>query len=207
MEGSTKNFRVAVVGDKGVGKTTLIYQYLLDNWMTERKTAKGRIFQTTVTIDSTLIDVDIIDSEMDLAELAECNAFVLVFSTASRATFNFITSFKDHLPALPQQGRLIVLVGTQTDVDHSEVDYEHGLDLAKAMKAGYFQTSYQNRDKVDNVFSYLLRRHLCPPETWTTSETPQLRESTSLPFHLLKWIWVNIFCGGRWKSKSRVGYD
>ena len=118
---------------------------------------------------------------------------ILMFSMVSSATFGSVTAYKDLLP----QGYSIALVGTKTDMDPKVVSYEHGLHLAKAMRAGYFHVSNRDSSKVNGVFEYFLSRYLSG--LTTISPEVQVRESISVFYRRWEWIWARLVCGGRRK--------
>ena len=156
-------------------------------------TTKRRVYRTTVALNSIPIEVDIIDAKAAPFEIPECDAMIVVFSTASQATYGFV---QRHLPRLFRRGRPIVLVGTKTDVDPPEVGYEDESNLAKLVQAGYFHTTINNAQKVNELFNFAFQRHMHarPP---SKTHGPLGREAHFPLFRCFTWSRVNFVCGLR----------
>jgi len=87
-------------------------------------------------------------------------AFIIVFSQASKTTFDHVGQFKEEISRVHPEGCPIALVGTKADLRQREVSAEEVSQMADDLGAQYFNTSANDYEAAIRPFEYLARRHV-----------------------------------------------
>jgi len=167
MSGSVKERKIALMGFRSVGKSSLAIQFVEGQFVDSYDPTIENTFKKTVnvknsgTYDLLLVDTagqdeySIFPSEYSV----DIHGYVLVYSIDSRQSFNIceiihekMLDLMDDLSAVP-----IVLVGNKSDL-HNErrVTVEEGKELAKQMKAFFLETSAKENQNVGDIFNKVI---------------------------------------------------
>ncbi|PFH49232.1 hypothetical protein AMATHDRAFT_148105 [Amanita thiersii Skay4041] len=157
------NWRVAVLGDGGVGKTALAVQFTL-NCFTYDPTIEDA-YRKQLVVDNRMCFVEVIDTagQEEYATLRdqwvrEGQGFILVYSIASRATFNRLEGFRQSMRRVKRGDPIFMLVGNKSDkVQEREVSREEGAALARQFNCEFIETSAKTAQNVERVFTSLVR--------------------------------------------------
>jgi len=93
-------------------------------------------------------------------------AFALVFSLASRTTFDHLEFFQQTMLRVKRQPPIFILVGNKVDKGaEREVSRKEGEDLAEMFDCEYIETSAKTAQHVERMFFNLVRklRGVYPP--------------------------------------------
>ncbi len=146
-----------VVGDGGVGKTTLIHRYLTGNYLDQRMTVGSGFATRDIEMEGVLVTLTIWDfageERFRFLLPSYCRGAlgcILAFDLARPPTFyhldewlNLVRNNTDDIP--------ILLVGTKRDVGNNNSDMAH--DYAKLNNlVGYLETSSKIGLNVSEVF-------------------------------------------------------
>ncbi|TFY65797.1 hypothetical protein EVG20_g5294 [Dentipellis fragilis] len=135
------SWRVAVLGDGGVGKTALAVQFTLNCFVEVIDTAGQEEY-------ATLRD----------QWVREGQGFILVYSIASRATFDRLEVFRQSMMRVKRQKPIFMLVGNKCDKAYErEVSKEEGMALAKSFGCEFLETSAKTAQNVERLFTTLVR--------------------------------------------------
>jgi GTPase KRas protein len=89
---------------------------------------------------------------------SEGQGFVLVYSIASRATFERLEIFRQNMVRVKRQAPIFVLVGNKCDKTYErEVSREEGAALARQFGCEFLETSAKTAANVERLFSDLVR--------------------------------------------------
>ncbi|KAK7047531.1 hypothetical protein VNI00_006297 [Paramarasmius palmivorus] len=185
-------WKIAVVGDGGVGKTALsvqvsrpsstalygpyfvaVYAQLLcglgticRNLETYDPTIEDSYRKQTV-LDRRMCCIEVIDTAGQAEEFStlrdlwirQAQGFILVYSVASRDSFDRIDGFRRSLYSDTNKRPVFSLAGNQADkVGEREVSRADGEDLARSYGCKYVETSAKTGKNVEGVFFDLARR-------------------------------------------------
>ncbi|KAK2462065.1 hypothetical protein APHAL10511_006528 [Amanita phalloides] len=169
------NWRVAVLGDGGVGKTALAVQpphaikaikltYLTPVTETYDPTIEDA-YRKQLVVDDRMCFVEVIDTagQEEYATLRdqwvrEGQGFILVYSIASRATFNRLEGFRQSMKRVKRGDPIFMLVGNKCDkIQEREVSREEGAALARQFGCDFLETSAKTAQNVERVFTNLVR--------------------------------------------------
>ncbi|KAI0786047.1 ras protein [Abortiporus biennis] len=151
------SWRVAVLGDGGVGKTALAVQ-------TYDPTIEDA-YRKQLVVDNRMCFVEVIDTagQEEYATLRdqwvrEGQGFILVYSIASRATFERLEVFRQAMLKVKRQKPVFMLVGNKCDKTYErEVSREEGLQLARSFGCEFLETSAKTATNVERLFTTLVR--------------------------------------------------
>ncbi|KAF8350232.1 ras family-domain-containing protein [Amanita rubescens] len=88
----------------------------------------------------------------------EGQGFILVYSIASRATFNRLEGFRQSMRRVKRGDPIFMLVGNKCDkVQEREVTREEGAALARQFGCEFIETSAKTSQNVERVFTNLVR--------------------------------------------------
>ncbi|KAG2754492.1 ras protein [Suillus brevipes Sb2] len=157
------SWRVAVLGDGGVGKTALAVQFTL-NCFTYDPTIEDA-YRKQLIVDNKMCFVEVIDTagQEEYATLRdqwvrEGQGFILVYSIASRSTFERLDVFRQSMLKVKRQKPIFMLVGNKCDKTYErEVSREEGIALARTFGCEFMETSARTAYNVELLFTNLVR--------------------------------------------------
>ncbi|MBS7287973.1 MAG: GTP-binding protein [Candidatus Freyarchaeota archaeon] len=160
---SKYNFKVLVVGDGGVGKTSLTVRFTTGSFREDYLSTLGvNFYSKTVDVDGTLIKLTIWDTGgQERFKPLLPNYFkggqgsLVVFDVTNPETFrsveDWVEQVRRYCGDIP-----IILVGNKIDLlSERKVKHEEGVHLAEKLGAPYFESSAKTNEKVYDVFVFL----------------------------------------------------
>merc|ERR1711861_28066 len=165
--------KVIILGDSGVGKTSLMNQYVNKKFNAQYKATIGADFLTKeVTVDDRLVTMQIWDTagqerfqSLGVAFYRGADCCVLVFDVNVAKTFDNLDSWRDEFliqagPRDPDNFPFVVL-GNKIDVDNRVVAQKRALAWCQAKgNIPYFETSAKEAINVEQAFQVIARNAL-----------------------------------------------
>ncbi|MBD3253905.1 MAG: GTP-binding protein [Candidatus Lokiarchaeota archaeon] len=166
-------FKITVLGDAAVGKTSLINQYIEQSFQEDYKPTLGaNIIRKDVSVDEINANVRLIMWDLAGQEkynvirsmyFQGCVGALLVYDVTRHSTFDAINSkwLKDFKKYVKKEGTYI-LIGNKIDLsDQRVVDTEEGKNFANKIDASDFiETSAKTGDNVEVAFQNLVHKIL-----------------------------------------------
>ncbi|KAF9535531.1 small GTPase superfamily [Crepidotus variabilis] len=88
----------------------------------------------------------------------EGQGFILVYSIASRSTFDRLETFRQSMKRVKRGDPIFVLVGNKCDKTYErEVSKEEGAALARQFGCEFIETSAKTAQNVERLFVHLVR--------------------------------------------------
>ena len=170
-------FKFLIVGDSGVGKSSLLLRFDEDKFSNNFLSTIGIDFRSkVVNIDGTQVKLQLWDTSGQERFKTITHAYyrgavgvILVYDITDPLTFNnvgmWINSLKEH--ATPNI--LKILVGNKCDLEDSRIiTRNRGQKLAEEYDIKFFEASAKNGNKVNEIFKYLaetaLKNKLVPDD-------------------------------------------
>lgn len=155
--------RIAVLGNLHVGKSALTVRYLTRRFIGEYSSKTDLLYRQTVTLDSGLLDVEIVDvsaEEQDalpVEQIQWADACLLVYSITDRASFEYVGRSLAALKQL-QGSPASYLVGNKADLDHlRRVSESEGAKLAASHGVPFCEVSVaENSPALYKAFEKLI---------------------------------------------------
>ncbi|KAG2077050.1 hypothetical protein BDR04DRAFT_1089347 [Suillus decipiens] len=159
------SWRVAVLGDGGVGKTALAVQFTLNCFVETYDPTIEDAYRKQLIVDNKMCFVEVIDTagQEEYATLRdqwvrEGQGFILVYSIASRSTFERLDVFRQSMLKVKRQKPIFMLVGNKCDKTYErEVSREEGIALARTFGCEFMETSARTAYNVELLFTNLVR--------------------------------------------------
>ena len=165
--------KVIILGDSGVGKTSLMNQYVNKKFNAQYKATIGADFLTKeVTVDDRLVTMQIWDTagqerfqSLGVAFYRGADSCVLVFDVLQPKTFDNLDSWRDEFliqagPRDPDNFPFVVL-GNKVDLDGRTVPQKRALAWCQAKgNIPYFETSAKEAINVEQAFQVIARNAL-----------------------------------------------
>ena len=153
--------KVIVVGDSGVGKTSIINRYLEKFNPEERATIGATFSSKLITVDNYNISLDIWDTageeryrSVNSLFYKEASICLIVYDITSKNTFNSIKDYwYNSVKENAIQDIILGIAGNKMDlVNKEDVDENEVKDFCKEINALYFLTSAKENIFIDNIF-------------------------------------------------------
>ncbi|KIH94250.1 Ras family, other [Sporothrix brasiliensis 5110] len=162
-------YKLAMLGDSGVGKTSLYDPSILESFL-----AKALVDDESCVLE--ILDTGGQEDDLCL-EIQSSDGFVLVYDTSSRSSFsrvNKIAKQIQHMENFASQSAdfhdlvTLILVGNKCDLDR-EVSSKEGQKLATKLNCGFIETSAKSGTNVEKAFISITRTLKTKKDIQTTA--------------------------------------
>ncbi|KAF8894787.1 P-loop containing nucleoside triphosphate hydrolase protein [Infundibulicybe gibba] len=166
-EGSSYDdlFKIALIGDRGVGKSNLLSRFACDEFNLESASTIGVEFKSrSLKIDGRIIKAQVWDTAGEGPYRAAISAYYrgvvgafLVYDTADRASYvnakRWLKEIRDHTDS----NTVIMLVGNKSDLKHMRtVPIDEAKAFATKNNLSFIETSALDALNVDGAFQTIL---------------------------------------------------
>jgi len=158
-------FKILIVGDEGVGKTSLLYRFGDDTYT---DSAGASLFHytdhkiRTIDLDGKTIKLQVWDCPKPSGSfdnkkwMSNVDAYIVTFDLSNRESFESIkTEWKCALDRHGKSGASIMIVDCKADIGERAVSYEEVRAYCKANSLSYMETSAKTGANVENAFNNL----------------------------------------------------
>ncbi|MHA1379916.1 MAG: GTP-binding protein [Candidatus Helarchaeota archaeon] len=159
------NFKLVVLGNEAVGKTSLIRRFIEKSFKEDYKSTIGvsilnKTYELSENVSVTLNIWDLAGQQMfkniRKTYLEGTQSAVLVYDVSRADTFTAINNWLDELqePMRSQRKFIVMLIGNKIDLKR-KVSFEEAKNFSKNMNIPYLETSAKTGDNVDKAFGAL----------------------------------------------------
>ncbi|OLS14677.1 MAG: small GTP-binding protein [Promethearchaeota archaeon CR_4] len=159
--------KIVLLGDAGVGKTSLVYRFIENRFSTDFKSTLGvNLLKRTIEIDGNQVTTQIWDlggqeayKKLRKLYLEGASGALVVYDVTSESSFQnlneWINSFKETRTECP-----IVLIGNKTDLSQlRKVTQDQAKTYAKEKNIlDFIETSAKTGENVEVAFKNLIRK-------------------------------------------------
>ncbi|MHA1379041.1 MAG: GTP-binding protein [Candidatus Helarchaeota archaeon] len=154
-------FKICVIGNAGVGKTTSITQFSEARFESDYKPTIGTsIVKKDATIDNALVHFQIWDiagqdiwQRMRKIYYAGAEGALVLFDVTRPSTFTAVEKWLDEFKTYSGPNKKIILVGNKVDlVEKRKITYDEAKKLAEKLELPYFEASARTKENVDAIF-------------------------------------------------------
>jgi len=157
-------FRIILIGDSCVGKTTIMCQYAEKVFMVAPLATMGVDFKVRwISIDGNEIRLQLWDTsglvifrDITKSYFWMPNGFLLVFDLHNRYTFDSIQTWINTIKDSRNSSVDLVLVGNKSDLPLA-VSHDEIRELSEKNNIPYFLISAKDCNQVDSIFEYFGR--------------------------------------------------
>ena len=159
------NFKLVVLGNEAVGKTSLIRRFIEKSFREDYKSTIGvsilnKTYELSEAVSVTLNMWDLAGQQMfkniRKTYLEGAQSAVLVYDVTRPETFEAINNWLDELqqPMKSESKFIVILIGNKIDLDR-KVTFDEAKNFSKNMNIPYLETSAKTGDNVDKAFGAL----------------------------------------------------
>jgi len=154
-------FKYIIIGDTGVGKTALLFQFTEGKFQAQHDLTIGVEFGAkTIEVDNKQIKLQIWDTagqesfrSITRSYYREAAVALLVYDVTRRETFNHLKQWLEETRQNANAHTTIFLIGNKSDLtDKRQVDTKEGKAWADEHKIHFMETSAKSGSNVKNVF-------------------------------------------------------
>ncbi|XP_025083259.1 ras-related protein RabC-like isoform X1 [Pomacea canaliculata] len=166
QNGRTAEVKVALVGDKHVGKTSLLTRFLRGTFSQHyHHTRGGDIEYMDFPLNGTTIRVKLIDSaghrrvrSLIKSLYRDAHALLVVFDVTREKTLESVPDWIQEINQVNTSNPVIFLVGSKQDLTpYRTVQPERAQQMSDLTKLPYYETSSRTGHNVSRAFTDLIR--------------------------------------------------
>ena len=167
--------KVVLIGESGVGKTSIIRQYIdgiFDNNF--QSTIGGSFCTKNLNFGKKMVKLEIWDTAgqekfRSLSKMFYTNSKIVIFvyDLFVKSSFEEIKNYwVGKVKETTDKDVILAVVGNKADLleenekDDDFVEEEEGRKFAKSINASYFETSAKKNEKITGLFQYLAQKYL-----------------------------------------------
>mmetsp|Transcript_24820 Transcript_24820/g.25448 ORF Transcript_24820/g.25448 Transcript_24820/m.25448 type:complete len:201 (-) Transcript_24820:297-899(-) len=173
VEGKPREVKVVLLGDTGVGKSSLVLRFVTNNFKPYSESTIGASFMSKmIMVDGKPIKFQIWDTagQEKYHSLAPmyyrgAAAAIIVYDITRANTFKTLKNWVEELKAQGPQEIAIAVAGNKADLeDQREIESVTASAYAQEIGAMYLETSAKDDLNVHDIFVQLSQRLPPPPE-------------------------------------------
>ncbi|EDR21711.1 hypothetical protein, conserved [Entamoeba dispar SAW760] len=165
MSSTTKRISVVLLGDHGVGKSSVATRFATNVFMSDYSIHSKQIQVSRVSVDGTDYDIGVIDTNATMTTqnddlITKGDAFIVMYSVTNKDSFLHLPLYlnriyelrKDHSKSIP-----IIIVGNKCDEKRREVVYESGQLFSDSISCLFMETSALDYTNINHLFDIIVR--------------------------------------------------
>ena len=209
---SIESFKVVLIGETGVGKTSIITQFIDQTFQEDIQTTTGGTFSTKSVScgNGKVLKFEIWDTAGQeryraLAKMfyKDANAAIMVYDVTRKETFEELKNYwagqvKDNAP----EKIILVIAGNKSDlIEQETVDEGEARNFAKELNAIFISTSAKSSEGINSLFEEIAKKY-------TGSSTIKIKEEEGdePPAEEQKTNKVKIDNAGKQKKEKKKGF-
>ncbi|XP_063905526.1 uncharacterized protein LOC135124409 [Zophobas morio] len=162
----TISHKVIVLGNQGVGKTSIITRYVQKSYLHNTKpTVGGSLFVHRLVVDNFPIKLQIWDTagqeryrSVVSMFYRGTNAAIIVFDVTSQQTFERVQEWVAELKTIVESPMVLCVVGNKIDLrENRQVTRDEAYQYARSIGASYHECSAMQDQGVEVIFVSLAR--------------------------------------------------
>eukprot|EP01059_Diplonema_ambulator_P006107 TRINITY_DN15885_c0_g1_i2.p1 TRINITY_DN15885_c0_g1~~TRINITY_DN15885_c0_g1_i2.p1 ORF type:complete len:232 (+),score=110.85 TRINITY_DN15885_c0_g1_i2:55-696(+) len=177
--------KAVVIGDSGVGKTSLLHRYTDNDWNPTYIATIGVDFKIdTFETKGKVVKLQMWDTAGQERFKTICAAYyrgahciMLVYDVTNRESFENVKMWLQEVRAYAREGVTLVVVGNKADlVGRRQVSKEEGEALAESLGTRLVETSAKTADNVHQAFRGVVDEALAERLDMLSKETEERQE-------------------------------
>ena len=181
-------FKVLLLGDSDVGKSSLILRYTDETFNSKLVNSIGVDFKMKKReIDGKVVKVQIWDTagherfrSITYSYYRGANSIIIVFALSDKKSFISITEWLKQIEKHAKENVFKFLVGNKSDLeDQRQVSYEEAKQYAEEHDLPYIETSAKNGININELFDSSIKTFLSKSNTFRGEKNIKLSQTTN----------------------------
>ena len=167
---SIESFKVVLVGESGVGKTSIITQFIDQTFQEDQQSITGGTFSTKSVIceGGKILKFEIWDTagqekyrSLTTMFYKDANAAVMVYDVTRKESFDEIKNYwSNQIKENSPENIILVIAGNKSDlIEQETVDEEEARNFAKELNAIFISTSAKSSEGINSLFEEIAKKH------------------------------------------------
>ena len=167
---SIESFKVVLVGESGVGKTSIITQFIDQTFQEDQQSTTGGTFSTKSVIcdGDKILKFEIWDTagqeryrSLTTMFYKDANAAVMVYDVTRSESFEELKNYwakqiKENSP----ENIILVIAANKSDlIEHEQVDEGEARNFAKELNAIFISTSAKSSEGINSLFEEIAKKY------------------------------------------------
>ena len=167
---SIEAFKVVLIGESGVGKTSIINQFIEQQFNEDPQSTTGGTFSTkSVICDETReIKFEIWDTagqeryrSLTRMYYKDANAAILVYDITRKKSYEEVKNYwYEQIKENSSPNIILVIAGNKSDlIEKEEVDEDESREFAKSIGAKFINCSAKNVSGIEDIFIEIAKKY------------------------------------------------
>jgi small GTP-binding protein len=189
MRTNSESFKIVLIGESGVGKTSIISQFVNQIFQEDVESSSSGTFNSKTLIydNNKILKLEIWDTAgqekyRSLASMfyKEASAAILVYDITRKESFEQIQNYwvgqiKENGPT----NIILALCGNKSDlIDEEKVDEEQARNYAKEINAMFYPTSAKNDSGITDLFLQIAKKYTNSDNVRLKTDQDEVFDST-----------------------------
>ncbi|OMJ68391.1 hypothetical protein SteCoe_34178 [Stentor coeruleus] len=160
---ATREYKIAVIGSSGVGKSSLCLQFARNKFPNSKKLLLTNYYRKQVSLDNEHITIHILDTNGNEKTtndfISQAHGFIIVFDITKSNTLIEVDNFYQLVRTIKNCFTVpLVLVGNKFDLnDIRLIGNENAQRVALNLKCQYYEVSAKTKFNIDLIFIECVR--------------------------------------------------
>ena len=165
-----ESFTVVLVGETGVGKTSIIDQFIDQTFQENQEPTKGGIFSSKSVIcdNDKILKFEIWDTAgqeryRSLTKMLykDANAAILVYDITNKESFEVMKDYwSNQIKESAPPDIILVIAANKSDlIDHEDVDEEEARKFAEELGAIFVSTTARQIEPINDLFIQIAKKY------------------------------------------------
>jgi len=172
--------KVLIIGESGVGKSSLLLRFVDDTFDPEQPATIGVDFKvTTLSVDGNKVKLAIWDTAgqerfrtLTPSYYRGAQGVIFVYDVSNRSSYDRLQHWLTELETYSTKSDVVkMLVANKIDREKREVGREEGLKFARKHCMLFIEASAKTRESVQCAFEELVEKVIQTPGLWESDQT------------------------------------
>jgi len=158
------SFKVFIVGDPGVGKTSMMLRFIDDTFLEDTAPTSGGQpgKKRQIEVDGKNVEVILFDTDgqerfgnITCSLYQGMHGFIIAYDVNNTETFKAVDNWVAEMERYARSDVVVFMVGNKTDLDNRQVSAETAEKFAQDKGYPFMETSAKTGENVEELFSKL----------------------------------------------------